>query len=81
MKCFEKLRQKIKAELDIEAGNFKRRRISKYQKQAGYWEWCATKIIDNQFTGFDIGSCWTAGELVRYRGKLSITKAGEIIPD
>lgn len=82
MTTFEKLRERIKKDLDFEVTNFRRNRVGYWQKAAGAWLWVGQKVgEDGQLTIIDVGSTYTASDLVKSTGKLQLTRGWEIFPD
>jgi hypothetical protein len=61
MKPFDKLKIKIKKELDIELYNFKRTRIGYSGRECGAFTW----VAQSKESPIDYGSCTTVKELLK----------------
>jgi hypothetical protein len=82
MTTFDKLKARIKKDLDIEVTNFRRNRVGYWQRSAGAWLWVGQRVAeDGRVTAIDVGSTYRAADLVRSGGKLQITRGWEIFPD
>jgi len=69
-------------DLDINAFNFKRLRPGYWQKSAGAWTWVANKKDDDGvMSPYDVGSSFSATDLLKHNGKLVFCQDGEILPD
>jgi len=83
MKTFDKLRNKIKNDLDIDLLEFRRMYVGHWQRSAGAFVWCA--IVDRRKDGsinhYDIGSTFSATELLKQKKPLIISRDGEVLPD
>lgn len=74
MATFEKLKERIKKDLGIDAVNFKRLRPGYWQRTSGAWSWVA------QSGAMDIGSQFSATEILKSK-TISIYKDGSIFPE
>lgn len=77
MTTFEKLAEKIKADLDMEVVNFQRCYPGYWQRSGGAYSWAAQ--IKN--TGSTIGSQWPATYLLKCKKLALAERALEIWPD
>jgi len=73
MTTFEKLAKRIKKDTGIELVNFRRTYAGHWQKSNGNWVWGA---YDKDNFANDIGSTYTATELLKSKKKLILWKMG-----
>ena len=83
MTIFEKLAIRLKKDLDITCKNYRRMYVGYWQRSSGAFVWCATidRDKDEHTPHFDIGSTFSATDLLKESNPLIITRDGEIIPD
>lgn len=81
MTTFEKLNIRLKSDLNVEGSHFKRTRSGYWQRASGAWSWCARQIIDGKISAYDIGSPFSAKYLLKYKGKIVMSKDGTILTD
>lgn len=79
---FDKLSKRIEKDLEIKTGKFRRCRPGYWQRSAGAWSWVCNEINEDGtlITSFDIGSSYSATDLLAHKGKLIIYNR-EILPD
>lgn len=73
MTTFERLAKRIKKDTGIELINFRRTYAGHWQKSNGNWIWGAQ---DAENYANDIGSCYSATELLKSKKKLILYSAG-----
>jgi len=73
MATFEKLQKRIKKDTGITLIKFRRMYAGHWQKSNGGWVWGA---YDEENEANDIGSCYTATELLKSKKPLLITSPG-----
>ena len=69
MKTFDKLRARIKKDLDIDLINFERQYVGYWQRSAGAWVWVADK---KGGCNRSFGSCESATELIKSKRPLIV---------
>jgi hypothetical protein len=82
MTPFERLAIKIKADVGIEACNFKRLYTGYWQKKAGAWVWRADYTIEGK--AYVLGSQWPATALLSANKLVTSTEHAfdtDIFPD
>lgn len=73
MTTFDKLKHKIKIELNMDLFDFKRRYVGYWQRSAGAWVWVAKlRYDDGRISVHDYGSCLSATDLLKSKRKLDI---------
>jgi hypothetical protein len=70
---FERLAKRIKKDLGIDLINFRRTYAGHHQKSAGNWIWGA---YNAENAADDIGSCYSATELLKSKKKLILYEPG-----
>lgn len=73
MTTFEKLQKRIQKDIGITLVNFRRTYAGHYQKSAGNWLWSA---YDVESTAHDVGSCYSATELLKSKKPLILNRLG-----
>lgn len=76
---FEILSIKIYCDLNLIASDFRRNYPGYWGRKRGVWSWVATVYENGNSTGTDIGSTFTASQLIKC-DRLTILPSGEIFP-